>query len=145
MSLVRHVFCSSLGKKYLMALTGLVLLGFVTGHLVGNLQVFSPPDKINGYAHFLQGLGPVLWVVRLTLLAVVALHVWAMTQLSLENSQARPLEYDFRHTIQATLASRSMRWTGAVIAAFVVPNEADGGRIHSPCAGRPFVRANEFA
>jgi succinate dehydrogenase / fumarate reductase cytochrome b subunit len=120
MSLVRNVFCSSLGKKYIMALTGLALLGFVTGHLIGNLHVFSPPDEINGYAHFLQGLGPVLWLVRLSLLAIVALHVWAMTQLTLENAQARPVNYDFKHTIQATLASRAMRMTGFVVGAFVL-------------------------
>jgi len=120
MSLVRHVFCSSLGKKYIMALTGLVLLGFVTGHLVGNLHVFSPPDEINGYAHFLQGLGPVLWAIRLGLLTILGLHIWAMTQLTLENAQARPVAYDFKHTIQATLASRTMRVTGFVIGAFLL-------------------------
>ncbi len=120
MSLVRNIFCSSLGKKYIMALTGLALLGFATGHLVGNLQVFSHPDKINGYAHFLQGLGPMLWVVRLSLLAIVALHVWAMAQLTIENHKARPMGYDFKHTIQATFASRSMRWTGFVVGAFLV-------------------------
>ncbi len=120
MSLVRNIFCSSLGKKYIMALTGLALLGFATGHLVGNLQVFSHPDKINGYAHFLQGLGPVLWVVRGSLLAIAALHIWAMAQLTIENHQARPVGYDFKHTIQATLASRTMRWTGVVVAAFLV-------------------------
>lgn len=120
MSLVRNLFCSSLGKKYIMAITGLLLLGFVTGHLVGNLHIFWPPDEINGYASFLQGLGPVLWVVRLSLLAILGLHIWAMAQLTIENHQARPVQYGVRHTIQATLASRSMRYTGAVIAAFVV-------------------------
>ncbi len=120
MSLVRNIFCSSLGKKYIMALTGLALLGFAGGHLVGNLQIFSHPDKINGYAHFLQGLGPMLWVVRLSLLTIVALHIWAAVQLTLENSKARPAEYGFKHTIQATLASRTMRWTGFVVFAFIV-------------------------
>jgi succinate dehydrogenase / fumarate reductase cytochrome b subunit len=120
MSLVRNIFCSSLGKKYIMALTGLALIGFAAGHLVGNLQIFSHPDKINGYAHFLQGLGPMLWVVRLSLLTLALLHVWAAIQLTLENSKARPAEYGFKHTIQATLASRTMRWTGAVVAAFIV-------------------------
>ena len=120
MSLVRNIFCSSLGKKYIMALTGLALLGFASGHLVGNLQVFSHPDKINGYAHFLQGLGPMLWVVRLSLLTIVVLHLWAAIQLKLENAKARPLGYDVNHTIQASAASRYMIWTGSVIAAFLV-------------------------
>ena len=120
MSLVRNIFCSSLGKKYIMALTGLALLGFASGHLVGNLQIFSHPDKINGYAHFLQGLGPMLWVVRLSLLTIVVLHLWAAVQLKLENAKARPLGYDVNHTIQASAASRYMIWTGSVIAAFLV-------------------------
>jgi succinate dehydrogenase / fumarate reductase cytochrome b subunit len=120
MSLVRNLFCSSLGKKYIMAITGLLLLGFVTGHLVGNLHVFWPPDEINGYAHFLQGLGPVLWLVRLGLLAILALHVWAMAQLTIENAKARPVAYGQQNTIQATLASRTMRMTGMVVAAFIV-------------------------
>jgi succinate dehydrogenase / fumarate reductase cytochrome b subunit len=120
MSLVRNIFCSSLGKKYIMALTGLALLGFASGHLVGNLQVFSHPDKINGYAHFLQGLGPMLWVVRLSLLTIAVLHLWAAVQLKLENSRARPQGYEVDHTIQASAASRYMIWTGSVIAAFHV-------------------------
>ncbi len=120
MSLVRNIFCSSLGKKYIMALTGLALLGFAAGHLVGNLQIFAHPDKINGYAHFLQGLGPMLWVVRLSLLAIAALHIWSAIQLKLENSRARPRGYEVDHTIQASLASRYMIFTGSVIAAFLI-------------------------
>ncbi len=120
MSLVRNIFCSSLGKKYIMALTGLALLGFAGGHLVGNLQIFSHPDKINGYASFLQGLGPMLWVVRLSLLGIVALHVWAAIQLTLENSQARPVQYGVKRFIEASWASRTMRWSGFVIFAFIV-------------------------
>ena len=72
-----------------MAATGLILVGFVTGHLVGNLQIFAHPDKINGYAHFLQSLGPALWGVRLGLLACVVLHIWAAITLVLENWTAR--------------------------------------------------------
>ncbi len=120
MNLVGHFFRSSLGKKYVMAVTGVVLIAFVTGHLAGNLQIFSPPDHLNGYAHFLQSLGPTLWVVRAVLLVCVVLHIAIATQLTLENHQARPEKYDFKHTIQATLASRTMRWTGVVVAAFVL-------------------------
>lgn len=119
MSLARNLFTSSLGKKYLMALTGLALIGFVTGHLVGNLQIFSAPDKINGYAHFLQGLGPALWAVRLGLLAIVGIHIWAAVKLTLENNAARPVKYEFKHTIRATLASTTMRLTGLVVLAFI--------------------------
>lgn len=115
-----NFFRSSIGRKILMALTGVILLGFVTGHLVGNLQVFQHPDHLNGYAHFLQSLGPALWLVRLGLLACVAIHIWAATVLSLENNKARGGDYGFKHTIQATLASRMMRMTGYVVLAFLL-------------------------
>ncbi|MDD2765466.1 MAG: succinate dehydrogenase cytochrome b subunit [Opitutaceae bacterium] len=120
MNLVANLFRASIGKKFLMAVTGAVLLAFVTGHLVGNLQIFSPPDKINGYAHFLQSLGPALWGVRLVLLACVILHIWIAVLLTIENSRAKPEKYDFDYTIRATLASRTLRWTGGVVLAFIV-------------------------
>jgi succinate dehydrogenase / fumarate reductase cytochrome b subunit len=119
MNPVCSLFRASIGKKFVMAVTGVVLVGFVTGHLVGNLQVFGPPDKINGYAHFLQSLGPTLWAVRLGLLACVVVHIGIAVQLTLENYRARPEKYDFNHTIRATLSSRTMRWTGGVVLAFV--------------------------
>lgn len=103
-----------------MAVTGLVLIAFVVGHLVGNLQVFSHPDRINGYAQFLHNLGPLLWVARIGLIVAVVIHVWAATVLTLENRQARGSAYGFKHTIQATLASRTMRLTGYVVLAFLV-------------------------
>lgn len=104
-----------------MAVTGLVLVGFVTGHLVGNLQVFAHPDKINGYAHFLQSLGPLLWVVRLGLLACVVLHVWAAVVLSLENRAARgPEPYGMARWLNAALSSRYMKHSGVVVLAFIL-------------------------
>lgn len=115
-----NLFRSTIGRKFLMAVTGIVLLGFVVGHLVGNLQVFSAPDKLNGYAHFLQSLGPLLWVARIGLLLAVAIHIWAATVLTLENHAARDVKYTVKHTIRATLASRTMRWTGYVVAAFIL-------------------------
>ena len=120
MNLATALFKTSIGRKILMAVTGLVLVGFVTGHLVGNLHIFGEPDEINGYAAFLQGLGPALWGIRLFLLACVALHIWAGVALTMENWQARPAEYEARHTIQATLASRSMRVTAVVVFFFIL-------------------------
>lgn len=121
MNLVGHFFRSSIGRKLLMAVTGLILIGFVVGHLVGNLQVFSHPDKINGYAQFLHQLGPLLWVARIGLLVAVLIHVWAATVLTLENKRARgPEAYGFKNTIRATLASRTMRLTGYVVLAFII-------------------------
>lgn len=119
MNLASALFKSSIGRKIIMAVTGLVLVGFVTGHLIGNLHVFGKPDEINGYAHFLQGLGPLLWLVRGFLLLCAGLHIWAAVVLTLDNKKARPEEYGFKHTIQATLASRTMRLTGLVVLAFI--------------------------
>ena len=121
MNLVGNLFGSSIGHKILMAVTGLVLIGFVAGHLVGNLQIFSHPDKINGYAHFLHTLGPALWFARIGLLVAVAIHIWAATVLTLESRRARGGEpYGVKTWIQATLASRYMRWTGVVVLAFIL-------------------------
>ena len=103
-----------------MAVTGVILIGFVVGHLIGNLQVFEHPDKINGYAHVLQSLGPALWVARIVLLIAVVIHVWAATVLTLESRRARGNEpYAVKTWLQATLASRYMRWTGYVVLAFI--------------------------
>jgi len=115
-----NLFRSSIGRKFLMAVSGALLIAWVVGHLVGNLQVFSAPDKINGYAHFLHSLGPILWVERTVLFALAAVHIWAATVLTLENHAARDVPYSVSHTIRATLASRTMRWTGYVVLAFIL-------------------------
>ena len=121
MDLVRNLLGSTIGKKLLMAATGLVLIAFVTGHLVGNLQVFEDPDRMNGYAHFLQSLGPALWAVRIVLLACVAIHIWAGTVLALEDRKARGDEpYAVKRWIDAAVSSRYMRWTGFVVLAFIL-------------------------
>lgn len=121
MNAIVSLFRSSIGRKFLMAITGLVLILFVVGHLVGNLQIFSHPDKINGYAHFLQSLGPVLWGLRLGLLACVAIHIWAAVTLTLENKAARGSDsYGVSKWLKATLASRYMAQSGLVILAFIV-------------------------
>jgi succinate dehydrogenase / fumarate reductase cytochrome b subunit len=122
MNPVGLLFRSSIGRKILLALTGLILIGFVVVHLVGNLQVFSPPDAINGYAYFLHAMGPSLWVGRIILIVSVGIHIWAATVLTLENRRARGEgpRYGFNHTVRATLASRTMRWTGYIVLAFVI-------------------------
>ncbi len=121
MSLLANLFRSSIGRKFLMALSGLILTGFAFGHLLGNLQIFGQPDQINGYAHFLQGLGPALWLVRLVLLAAAGVHVWAAVALTLESKAARGSEpYGVHKWLEATIASRTMRITGLVVFAFIV-------------------------
>jgi succinate dehydrogenase / fumarate reductase, cytochrome b subunit len=117
----RSLLTSTIGRKLIMALTGLVLVGFAIGHLVGNLQVFEDPDRINGYAHFLQSLGPALWAVRVILLACVVLHIWSALTLAADARSARgPEPYAVNRWIRATFASRYMRSSGYVVLAFVV-------------------------
>ena len=120
MNLLSALWKTSIGKKVIMAVSGIVLIGFVIGHLVGNLQIFGPPEKINYYAHFLEGLGGALWAIRGFLLLMLVLHVWSAIVLTLENRQARPNGYDAAHTIQATYASRTMRWSGFIVLAFLL-------------------------
>ncbi|HEY1793876.1 MAG TPA: succinate dehydrogenase cytochrome b subunit [Opitutaceae bacterium] len=121
MDLARNIFGSTIGRKLIMAVTGVVLIAFVVGHLVGNLQVFEDPDRINGYAHLLQSLGPALWAARIILLACVVLHIWAGTTLAIEDRRARGGQpYERNRWIRATVASRYMRWTGYVVLAFIL-------------------------
>ena len=121
MSFLGNLFRSSIGRKFLMAVTGIVLVVFVTAHLVGNLQIFAAPDRINGYAHFLQSLGPALWAVRLILLACAAIHLWSAATLHIENYQARgSKKYGVNRWLAAAFASRYMRSTGVVVGAFIV-------------------------
>lgn len=111
---------SSVGKKILMAVSGLVAVGYLVGHMLGNLQIFLGPDQINGYAEQLHSLGPLLWVIRGFLILFFGLHVWKGIQLKLENWSARPVKYAKNATVQATLASRTMVWTGSIIFAFLI-------------------------
>lgn len=112
---------SSLGKKYIMALSGLVLVGFVVGHMVGNLQMFLHPDWINEYAYKLHHLPyGLLWVVRSVLLVFVAAHIVTAVLLVLENRRARPDSYDEKAKIQASFASLTMRYSGLVLLFFII-------------------------
>jgi succinate dehydrogenase / fumarate reductase cytochrome b subunit len=119
-NLFRHVFCSSLGKKYLMAGSGAVLFLFVLGHLVGNLQIFLGPEAINRYGHFLQTNVELLWPVRIALLLIIGIHIWSATQLTLENRAARPIAYEQWQPTTATYASRTMMMSGLIVGAFII-------------------------
>jgi succinate dehydrogenase / fumarate reductase cytochrome b subunit len=111
---------SSLGRKYVMAATGASLFLFVIGHLVGNLQVFGPPELINNYAHFLQSKPAMVWGARLGLLVIVGLHIWSAVQLSVANRAARPVGYHNSEPYGSTWQSRYMLVSGLVIASFIV-------------------------
>ena len=115
------MFSSSLGKKYLMALTGIVLIGFVFVHMAGNLQVLLGQDKINAYAHALQSLPmPILWGSRLFLLVCVILHAWTAIVLIRENRAARPQGNDVEVTKRAGLSSLKMGLSGTILLFFIV-------------------------
>lgn len=113
-------FFSSIGKKVLMALSGLALFGFVVAHLAGNLLIFRGSDSLNAYAAKLEHLGPWLWVPRLGLLAALALHIWASALVTLENRRARPQAYARYRPSETTLAARTMMATGLLLLAFLV-------------------------
>jgi len=120
MNLFSRIWSSTLGKKYIMALTGAALLVFVVGHLIGNLQVFGPPELINTYAHFLKSKPGLLWGARLGLLMMVGLHIAAAVTLSAANQAARPEPYAGKSAYGSTVQSRYMLVSGLVIAAFVI-------------------------
>lgn len=128
---------SSIGGKATMAVTGLLLFGFVVAHLLGNLQLLKGADAINNYAKMLHDLGALLWVARIGLLAVFVLHVVTAIRLSRANKAARPVAYAKGATMQATMASRSMVLSGLTVAAFVVYHLAHFtfGVVHSGDAG----------
>ena len=121
MNLLQSIWRSSLGKKYLMALTGGGLFLFVIGHLLGNLQFFLEPTAINRYGHFLKSTPEILWPARLGLLAMVGLHIAAAVTLSAQNKAARPQRYEgATKPLDASLASRTMLMSGLIVLAFIV-------------------------
>src|SRR5438552_18322342 len=109
---ITNTFRSSVGKKFIMAISGFVLLLFVIGHLAGNLQIFLGPEAINRYGHFLQSNPELIWPARLFLLLMVGLHIWAAAKLSLENKAARPIGYEQYQPIGSSYASRTMWMSG---------------------------------
>lgn len=121
MNLAQLIWRSSLGRKYLMAGSGLLLFGFLIGHLLGNLQVFGSPDLINTYAYFLKSKPGLLWGARLGLLVVIGVHLASAISLTLQNRAARPVPYAAGGKAYGAPAnSRTMVLSGSVILAFVI-------------------------
>ena len=120
MKVITNIFRSSLGKKYIMAISGFVLFLFVIGHLLGNLQIFLGPEAINRYGHFLQSNVEVLWPVRIFLILMIGLHIWSAIKLSLENKAARPIPYANWDPVVATYAARTMLMSGLIVLAFIL-------------------------
>jgi succinate dehydrogenase / fumarate reductase cytochrome b subunit len=120
MTIFSNLFGSSLGKKYVMAISGLTMFLFVLGHLAGNLQIFLGPEAINRYGHFLQSNPELIWPARLVLLLMLALHIWSAIKLSIENKAARPIGYANWQPVGSTYASRTMMMSGIIIFVFIV-------------------------
>jgi succinate dehydrogenase cytochrome b subunit len=148
MSRLRLLWDSSVGKKVIMAVTGLIWLAYLITHVLANLLVFQGPAKINAYSAFLHGTGLALWVPRLVLIAALVLHITAAVQLAARSQEARPTGYAAGRKPQvSTVASRTIRWGGALILIFLVyhilqftvgtahPNFVEGDPYHNVASG----------
>ncbi|MDQ2867672.1 MAG: succinate dehydrogenase cytochrome b subunit [Verrucomicrobiota bacterium] len=111
---------TSVGRKFIVAVTGVIMILFIIGHLLGNLQIFLPPDWINDYAQHLRDLGPLLWMIRGVLLITVLLHIYYTIQLALENRRARPQNYQQQEYVKASFASRHMVMSGLIVLIFLI-------------------------
>lgn len=111
---------SSIGKKTIVAVTGIALVAFVIGHLLGNFTIFLGPDAINAYGAKLQSLGPILWAIRLALLAILVAHIYFTMKLWQENRSARPQKYLASNPVGTTVFARTMRLSGLNVLAFVI-------------------------
>ena len=120
MNQISAFYRSSIGKKFIVAATGVILIAFIIGHLLGNLQIFLGPDWINSYAEHLRALGPFLWIIRVFLFVTVVLHIYFTIRLAIDNRRARPVGYKKKEHVKATFASRSMVISGLVVFAFIL-------------------------
>ncbi len=103
-----------------MAATGLILVGFLCGHLIGNLLIFFGPNAINSYAKHLQDLLPLLWIARITLLVSLCAHIGSAILISIENKRARPQDYRNLKTVRTTISAKTMMLSGCMILAYVI-------------------------
>ncbi|MFQ5846786.1 MAG: succinate dehydrogenase cytochrome b subunit [Candidatus Methylomirabilales bacterium] len=127
MASVGDFYRSAVGKKAVMAVTGIALFGYVLLHMLGNMKLYLGRESLNHYAEYLRVMGEpffpygtLLWIVRIILLVAVGLHILAAIQLTLMNQQARPLGYEQRRTVAASYAARTMRWGGVILVLFVI-------------------------
>jgi len=120
MKLMTGLYGSTLGKKILMAVTGIILFGFVIGHMIGNLQLYLGPEQLNHYAELIQANKAFLWAFRMVLLFCVSVHVLAAVQLWLRNRRSRPIKYRFFNPPAVDYAARTMVWSGPIILLFIL-------------------------
>jgi len=136
------LYGTSIGKKVVMAVTGIVFFGFVVIHMIGNLQIFAGAEQLDGYAAFLHSKPAVVWALRLILLGAVGLHVLAATQLTLQSWRARPRKYVKQRYQESDYAARTMRWSGPLLGLFIVYHllHLTTGQAHTT-----FVAGNVYA
>jgi succinate dehydrogenase / fumarate reductase cytochrome b subunit len=115
-----RLLSDSIGRKAVVAVTGLCMVLFVVVHLLGNSTIFAGPDGINAYAEKLHGLGPFVWAFRLVMLGLLGIHVIFAILLTLENRAANPGKYAVKKMLKANFASETMIWTGLLLLAFLV-------------------------
>ena len=117
---INKLFKSSVGRKFIMAITGMAMFLFVVAHMVGNLQIFLGAEEINRYGAFLQGNVELLWPARIGLLVIISLHIWSAVRLTADNRAARPQPYARHELVVASYASRTMMMSGLIIFAFII-------------------------
>ncbi|MEV6421117.1 succinate dehydrogenase [Streptomyces sp. NPDC051662] len=147
-SMTRTLWASTIGKKTIMAVSGLIMLGYLVAHMLGNLKIFFGPPEFNDYAHWLRTIGePILhyewalWILRVVLVVAVVLHAVCAYQLSRRDLAARPSKYVHKRA-RAGYATRTMRWGGIILALFIVWHILDltTGTVHPGGfqAGHPY-------
>lgn len=113
-------YTTTIGKKVVMAVTGVVLFGFIIGHMAGNLQFFLGPEAINGYAERLREVPALLWAVRIGLIIAAVLHIASSVSLARTKNAARPTGYIRKQNVGSTYAARTMYWSGPIVLAFLI-------------------------
>ncbi len=111
---------TSIGKKVIMAVTGIALVKFLFIHLIGNSTIFLGPEGINAYAKGLHSLPPIVWGFRLIMLLIFGIHIYFAVQLTLDNKKAKPIGYSVDKNLAATFSGKTMIWTGLIILGFVI-------------------------
>jgi succinate dehydrogenase / fumarate reductase cytochrome b subunit len=118
---------STIGKKYVMAVTGLIWFGYLILHLWGNIKIYAGPEFLNEYGGFLRSVGEpffgasqLLWLARIILIPAFVLHVWAAVQLTARDASSRPRGYSMRRNLESSFASRTMIWGGVFIFLFLI-------------------------
>jgi succinate dehydrogenase / fumarate reductase, cytochrome b subunit len=149
------LYSTAVGKKYVMAITGIVMMGFVVSHMIGNLKMYLGAEDLNHYAEFLTRLlyplAPehvVLWIFRAGLIVALLLHVHAAYSLTVLNRRARPVKYQSARDYQvASFASRTMRWTGIIVLLFLIWHLLDFtfGPTNTIGVDGEFVKADVYA